>query len=210
MTSTLRWLLAGAIIAGIHGGVAIITAGGLPVETRQPQEDVARLPRSFDAWVGEDAELDPELFRTTDEAQAINRVYRRGPREEVLTHLMVLCSDNPTTSHMPELCYPGSGWELAGEETLPVEVTSGRTIRVRLLRFEREGHSIQVLYWYRFGDEVVFSHTDVRRVRYKMRGQEAWPPVVKVMLQSNDPDLVRGREALVELAGPIAAWIERL
>ncbi len=40
------------------------------------------------------------------------------------------------------------------------------------------------MFWYRLGDYTLFERWDMGKVRWAMRGQKSWPPMVKVLLQT--------------------------
>lgn len=202
---TVRLLIAAAAVLGIYTGGELLKDRGMPTEPAHLQLDLDQLPRKFNAWSGDDTPLDPQVFRAIGAERAINRRYRDG-RAEVDLHCDVFLKYGVRVLHPPELCYTSNGFAVANTETVEVYADGMRSFPARLLALDRDGLRVYCLYWYQFGDVTFWTGDDQRRVVHSIRGKEAWPPMIKVMLQTgaNSPDEAVGR--LKSLAAQVYSW----
>ena len=59
-----------------------------------------------------------------------------------------------------------------------------------------------MLYWYQVGDQIVLDGPQMHQLAWTMRGKEAWPPVLKLMLTTAAPDkhqAIRQLKSVAEL-----------
>ncbi|MGO9114526.1 MAG: hypothetical protein ACLP9L_35360 [Thermoguttaceae bacterium] len=62
------------------------------------------------------------------------------------------------------------------------------------------------LFWYQIDDRVVFERSDVEQLRLKENGQSRHAPLVKVLLEIEEPVAEACEIALKQLAVEIAHW----
>ena len=194
---TVRLFIAAAAVLGIYAGGELFKDRGMPTEPAHLQLDLDQLPRKFNAmerrrktirsWIR-------KCFRLSAQEQAINRRYRDG-RAEVDLHCDVFLKYGVRVLHPPELCYTSNGFAIANSETVEIYADGMRSFPARLLSLDHDGLRVYCLYWYQFGDVTFWTGDDQRRVVHSFRGKEAWPPMIKVMLQTsaNSPDEALGR-----------------
>lgn len=198
-------------------------------EVTPPARDLASLPLQLGNWTGVDVPLDERLQQYLQARVGIDRVYTNHVGEQVAAH--VVWTDDYIKVHFPEQCYRESGWEHIDTKSLQVETeselqastgdapveqsevqledASGREFPAKLLVFERDGRRTQVLYWFQMGDEFFFDRLRHRTLRRKVCwGNSEWPPLVKVMLESQTGGR-RGENQLKDIATHIFAWMHK-
>jgi hypothetical protein len=72
---------------------------------------------------------------------------------------------------------------------------------------ERDGKPTHLLYWYELNGVTFTTADGFRTELWKLRGRKSWPPMVKVMLQTTDPDERTAEQGLKDLAGPVRGWL---
>ncbi len=78
------------------------------------------LPTVLDSWraiEGSDVTLEPDIVRTTGSSDYIMRTYQDDKSGEVVAVLVIYGLATGVSSHIPEACYPGSGYDAVGEPT---------------------------------------------------------------------------------------------
>jgi hypothetical protein len=108
--------------------------------------------------------------------------------------------------HPPDVCYGNDGWKLDSRKDRVLELNDGRSARVRLYTFSKEGARILVLFWYHFGDEVVLDHDSLRAARWKVIGQRTWPAITKFMLETRLTGGGASEEQLCRFARAVLNW----
>jgi hypothetical protein len=86
--------------------------------------------------------------------------------------------------HSPTNCYRSAGWRLIEDSKVDVKVPGAADQRIYLSTWERKGETALVAYWFRLGDYTLFERWNMLGVRWAMRGQSSWPPLVKILLQT--------------------------
>jgi len=74
-------------------------------------------------------------------------------------------------------------------------------MRIAVQNYQQSGHRVLVAYWYQMDDRTYCDREGGRKVSRAERGQHAWPPVLKTLLQTNDTD--GAEERLLEIAARI-------
>lgn len=185
----------------------MLDGGGIPTTGTYPQQDLEDLPRKLGDWQGVDQEMDPELFIATGAAVAVNRRYTNLVGEAVNLHATVTVFTNGyTLRHLPSQCYTGSGHTILETEIVEIGLPGGGEIPAQLMTVELAGRRSYVLYWYQIGDRIVHHREQMRQLSWSMRGKEAWPPVLKLMLTNAAPEKYRAIEQFESIAGPLAEW----
>ena len=207
MGMTIRSLVAAAIVAGIFVGARMLDGGGIPTVGTSPEQVLEDLPQQLGDWQGEDREMDPELFKATGAASAVNRLYTNPAGETVNLHaIVVVFTRGWNLPHPPPRCYTGNGHTILETRILEIGPPGGATIPAQLMTVELAGRRSYVLYWYHVGDRVVHDGGQMRQLSWTMRGQEAWPPVLKLMLTNAALDESQAVRQLESIAEPLAEW----
>jgi EpsI family protein len=202
-----RLFVAAFTVLGIYFGANSLKGGGMPTEMAHPHLQIEEMPKTFGGWTGEDTALNPEMFRAIGAAMAINRNYRDQQGNTISMHSAVFQdSGMRDLPHSPEICYPASGFRIVESRDIYLNSDKQSANPVRLITLERDGQKIYCLFWYQFGDKSFCDTYAHRRVILGLRGQKTWPPLVKVMLQSNSDSPQRAEQLLKNLAESIFAW----
>jgi EpsI family protein len=205
-------------LAVIIGLVLVVQFGfwvvqrGLALPTvAMPSWQLDDLPRQWDAWRGKDEVLDEkmakEIFVGTGAAKAINRVYEDDKGHQVSLHMALYSDLDAGVYHSPLNCYRSSGWRLIEDQRLPLKTPGRPEVLVSVSAWEKDGEKALVVFWYELGDHILFERFDLGKVRWVMRGQAAWPPLVKVLLHASSNDPQAARPQVMELGEQIRQWI---
>ena len=210
MGASSRLILAAVLVAcGSLGIFAVQRSLAVPAVQPLP-EDIRRLPLRLDRWQGEEQQLDAELFRHTGADVAMGRAYHDDADHEIRTHIAVFGSKpDDGVFHAPTNCYASSGWTLLEESTVPVPVPGHKVQMVKLTTWERKGERVHVVFWYRMGDHTLYERLDMGKVRWALRGQKAWPPMIKVLLETSAADKYAARVRILDFAAIIQTWLEK-
>jgi EpsI family protein len=163
----------------------------------------------FGRWKGAELPRDPDLFPDTGAAETVTRLYRDGKGNLLSLYAAVWMKYDIMPAHPPKTCYQGAGYQVIGEENVSLQLTDGSAATVRLLLMEKEGQRIAVLYWYHSGDRQVGNYW-IRRTSWGLQGDQAGPPLVKVMLQSAASNPGEARARLKSIAPPLFEWTREL
>ena len=185
----------------------MLDGGGIPTKGTAAQQDLNDLPRQLGEWRGEDQEMEPELFEATGAASTVNRMYTNSAGKAVNLHVTVsFFSNGYNLPHPPPRCYRVNGHTILTTKILEIHSPDGATIPVRLMTAELAGKRSYVLYWYQVGDQIIHDGVQMRRLSWTMRGEDAWPPVLKLMLANAEPDEDQAIRQFMSIAGPLAEW----
>ena len=201
-----------AIVVGIIGLVQLLSwqvkAMLEPGEVVLPNWNLDELPLDFAGWRGDVQELDERLFLRTGADVVVDREYRNREGDTVSAHTALFKDfDEAIIVHLPSRCYSAAGWDKLNSEKRSLEVAGAPPIEVEISTWEREGHRVKLLYWYQLGEHTVLDRYDLSNARMALAGQEVWPAMVKVMLQTSAD---QGRTAdlrLFEIARNIRQWL---
>lgn len=211
MKVSVRLLWTAAFLVVIYGVTWLGTAAGRPGKVELPNKDLGALPARLGSWLGEDVEVDPKVFAKTGSEAHLNRVYRNNAGQEIATSIEVFVDyipDRGVDFHPPDVCYPASGYRIIGEQTLELSSETGRKCPAQMLTVEHARSRAFVLFWYRLGDQVFTTKEAMRAMLWSLRGQDSWPLMVKVMLQTSAPDARSAREIFREFASPLLTSLE--
>jgi uncharacterized protein DUF3485 len=207
MSMTIRYLVAAAIVAGIYAGVRMLDGGGIPTTGTSPQQNLDDLPRQLGDWQGENQEMDRELFLATGATFAVNRRYTQSAGGTVNLHATVtVFSRGWNLPHPPPRCYTGTGHTILQTKIVKIGLPGGGEIPAQLMTVELAGKRSYVLYWYQVGDQIIHDGEQMRQLSWTMRGKDAWPPVLKLMLTTTAPEEYQAIKHLESLAEPLAEW----
>lgn len=206
----IRLVIIAVVLAAIYAGsIWAERAGGWAKEIVLPQRSVTELPMQLDGWTGEPMEMDARLFRATHAEEVVSRLYRNKADKHVTVHGAVFGTAPRNLPHPPTICYPASGWTtIKSDGELVLNEADGEPITVRTLTFDMEGSRILVAFWYQFGDHVIVNNPGLRSARVALRdsGVEAWPALVKVMLQTPIRKPERAEARMKEFASLVHTW----
>jgi EpsI family protein len=180
-------------------------AGQLPV-------DIAQLPMKLGDWQGEDRELDPKTFDATGADLAVYREYHDNEGHAVDVLLGLYRTDpDAGVYHAPTNCYRSNGWRLIDDSMIDVPISKTASQRVHLSTWDKQSETIYVMFWYRLGDYTLFERWDMGGVRWKMRGQASWPPLVKILLQTpvTQRDEFHCKARIQEVAAQVQRWLNQ-
>ncbi len=207
-----RLLLTAALVLVTCLGVQAMKSFLTLPPIRQLSLDISRLPIKLGEWRGEECKLDAETFDRTGADVAVNRQYR-DDQDHSVTMLLALYRTDPDAGvyHAPTNCYRSNGWRLVSESTVEVPISKEASQRVDLSTWEKRGETILVMFWYRLGDYTLFERWDMGKVRWAMRGQKSWPPLVKVLLQTptSRGDEFYSKARIQEMAARIQTWLNQ-
>ena len=162
-------------------------------------------------WVGTPVDIDDELFGKTGANIMNNWLYRAGNGNSVLLSLGLWNKYDIVLPHSPDSCYPAAGWQEVEKEDLSIACQNGTTIPARLVTYVRKSERILVLFWFRFGDDILLDSPEVRMLKQRLRreGREN-PLAIKVLMQADASPSESAKSRLLELAalvGPRVASI---
>jgi hypothetical protein len=138
-------------LAPVAVGVAVLLVCGLvhglwtdrwrpAAEPRAWAERLQNVPSTLGDWEGQDVPLEPKKLQIAETAGSLARNYvnrRTGAR----VALVLVCGrPGPVAVHAPDVCYPGSGYELVESPvryTVPSRVNNGPSDQFWLARFRK-------------------------------------------------------------------------
>lgn len=205
-----RLLIAAVLIALIQGGVMVIRHKREPARIREPAMKLADLPQRLGGWRGSDFAIDARLSAAIGAHSVLDRVFKDDTGAQVQLELAAFTGAEIDLPHAPQTCYMNVGWTMKQQKDVNLNLADGPPRRARILGFEQEGQRIHVMYWYQFGDAHVLDYNGLRRERARLFGQAAWPPLVKVMIQSPLADVAQAEDQLTSFAESLLAWTRKL
>jgi EpsI family protein len=171
-----------------------------------PGWDLEQLPVKFEAWTGQDVPADARLLEQLQARAEVDRQYRNPDGDQV--HVHAVWTDDYVRVHFPQQCYRESGWQQTASKDVSIPVTSTAVLPGRLLTFQRDAGRVQVLYWFQLGDQFFldrWGHRSARR--HACWGTKQWPPLVKVMLETQVTGADEGETRLREIARHVFLWM---
>ena len=186
----MRLILALVVIAASELAIRVVDYSMDPAPIKAPLKPLNELPTTIGPWIGRDMPLDRHIFKNSGAADMVNRIYRNSVDDQVAVNVGVWLDYNPVMPHKPEICYPSAGWEISNRELVKVSPLSGQPFKARVLTLQNKDQRIALLYWVLMDNTVAVDDGEVRNVLQKHRGfGKTRPPVMKVMLQSDAPDV---------------------
>ena len=212
MGAPFRLVLAAVFVACGSLGIFAVQRNFLRRRAVQPlPEDIHQLPLRLDKWQGEEQKLDQDTFVHVGADVVVDRAYHDDAEHEVRMHVAVFGSKpDDGVHHAPTNCYPSSGW--TAPRTVQGSRAGSRPQRPNggpVRPGNEEGETVHVVYWYRMGDYTLFERLDMGKVRWAMRGQATWPPLIKVLLETSATDKYAARVRILEIAALIQTWLEK-
>ena len=202
-----RLIIVAMLLLGIHFLGSSVRGMLTPAEVVLPEWHLDEMPLELGDWRGQMTELDDQIFNRIGAAEANDWIYERRDGRTASAHLALFKDLDEGVWHYPANCYKASGWHNidSREETLFVEGAPER--RVSISTWSHSGRTVKVLYWYQLGEHTIFGRLDLGKARLALAGQATWPPLVKVLLQTDADNSVEAEQALIDLGGRIHGWL---
>lgn len=206
-------LTVAALVVFVQDGFRVVRASTEIPEVRLPTWKLTTLPLQLDDWQGQEVELDPKLFRGSEAYETVSRIYRNSTNGHTVKLFFALYTDPKAgVWHTPINCYRANGATLLRETQISLKV-EGRSdlppIEVSLSTWNNreQRDQVLVLYWYELGAHVLFDRWDLGKARWNLRGQETWPPMFKILLETSAAGGQASQADIVEVAGLLRAWL---
>jgi len=201
------------IVVGIIGLVQLanyqVRAMLKPAEVVLPDWNLDELPLALDGWEGEVSELDERLFRRIGADAVADRMYENRQGDAVSAHTALFKDfDEAIVVHLPSRCYRAAGWEQRDVEKRNLDVEGLPPITIEVSTWQREGQRVKVLFWYQLGNHTVLGRYDLSQARMALAGNEVWPAMVKVMLQTKADQKQAAELRLFDVARQIRRWLD--
>lgn len=205
-----RLLVGLALLVVIQAAVLWIRRERQPDSIQALSEDLAQLPLRLGTWTGHDEPIDPRLFEAIRAASTVNRVYQEDVTGRVAMQVAVFSGDYLGLPHNPQSCYTKVGWAIQEQKEIWLRAGPQDSRLAHLLVFEQEGQRIHVMYWYQFGETNVMDYDSLRRERWKLFGQRVWPPLIKVMIQTDISETGHAAAQLTTFGELVLGWTKDL
>jgi len=201
------WIVATlALVAVTQGGVMAVRAKYEPRSIRAPRAPLTDLPMTLGDWHAEAAEqtgVDQKVFEAIGAQAAVTRIYRHSLGWTCSVHMAAWHETDEWMPHPPELCYPGAGYTLRNKSDQPLTNHPSERYCESEFVIPSSGITALVIYWYQMGERIYFTRNGSRPVRQSFWGSPERPPLVKVLMQCNDPDSAERDRCLESLADSV-------
>lgn len=206
--TTTKLLVVAGLLLTIAGATRWVRGSLQSDDILMPSQPVTQLPFELGGWQGREIELDPEIARATGADSLINRLYERSGQSPVSMHSAVFANPEIAAIHSPFNCYRGQGYRMISKEIrVPLAGKHGGTIEASFSTWETSQRKVRVLFWYQWGEHCFFDRWGLASVRFRMRGREQWPAVIKVLLETPATDDEKAdEERLLSVGQEAFAW----
>ncbi|WP_158545401.1 exosortase C-terminal domain/associated protein EpsI [Bremerella cremea] len=194
----LRTVLVCGFVLLCSAGVALVEMK-FDVSIRQPAVAIDSLPETLSGWSSEDVPMDPEVTRFAGAEATVSRVYRRNGEIPVSVYAAVWADEETVSSiapHPPGVCYPNAGWTLEREKVVVVD----DSVPIQLLEFSRAGEHVITAHWYQLGELRYVDRDKGRLGLASLWGESSWPPLVKILLQTQASSIEEAESRLTAIA----------
>ena len=124
----------------------------------QPSQTAAveDIPREVAGYTARDRGVNPQVMAVLGADQTLHRTYRAGRRARPVKIFLGYFETPRENSqiHSPKHCYPGTGWTIAHESTMPV-VFGGESLDARSLKITDGDDERLVVYWFHTDSGVI-------------------------------------------------------
>ncbi|HUT09881.1 MAG TPA: exosortase-associated EpsI family protein [Thermoguttaceae bacterium] len=204
-----RLLTVVALVFAVHL-VLVWTRHGLKPDVENLGWSLSEVPYRLGKWEGAEATLDERTFQWIGGMEAVNREYRHpATRSVVAFHAVLYELYDKAANHNPTMCYRAGGYRERESDLLPLSASDPTALANRSV-YEREGRQVVEVHWYQFGDYIVRNRWQMGKVRLKLMGGEAWPPVIKVLLQIDVKNVEQDKATIAEFAEVVYEAVNRL
>jgi len=200
------------VVVGIIAAASLVSylvqAAIEPPEPEKPAWSISELPIRLGNWEGEDTEMDPTIAAATGAYAITNRIYRDDRGRALSLHTAMFTDPAEGVYHTPFNCYRSNGWTRKSESDEEIKIDDHRSIPIKLTTWEKDHDKILVAFWYQLGPHILYSRADLgSSVRWKMRGFEKWPVLVKVMVQVPASDPIEAKSVVLEFGNLLSGWL---
>lgn len=211
--TTVRLLIVAAFVVAMQAAAGVMRQGLKPAHVELPGWELEDMPLRLGPWRGEDIRLesqDPRIVAKIGAEQLQDRAYRNPDGQSISLHTALFTEYDVGVFHSPMNCYRASGWQLADETSLRLQGSNGLDVSISLSTWQRDAERVLVAYWYQLQEYVILSRYQLGTVRWKLRGSESWPPLIKVLMQTSCTDNPEEDEQRVrEFAEHVFSWLAR-
>lgn len=179
------------------------------VSVRQPTVDVNELSETLSGWNGEAVPMDPEVARFVGAGASVSRVYSRGTEAPVSVYVAVWADESIVSDispHPPTVCYPNAGWTFERSKVVMVD----DSLPVQLIEFTRAGERIITAHWYQLGPLQYVDRDSGRLGLASLWGESEWPPMVKVLLQTQAKSIEDAEDRLKVIASDVNQFTKEI
>lgn len=210
MKTATRTLTAVALVLALHAASKYAGTMGMPAKVSIPPGDFHGLPLQLGDWSGGESDVDPQFASLGGTCAAIHRIYHNAAGAAVVFYAAVFDDvEVPVPPHPPGACYTAAGHRIAASRDVKLSGGKEGEFLAQVLSLEKDGHNSTVLFWYQVPGATYVDGYAQRRLFWSYRGQPTWPAVVKVMLESRNPNLDRAADELKDLAPHAYEWIRQ-
>lgn len=203
------------LVAATQGAVVAVRSKYEPRTIRAPRLPMADLPAQLGDWkagpdtVGQSG-LSKELFAAIGAQDAITREYKHPDGWSCSVHLATWHETDEWMPHPPDTCYGGAGFIRKKSEGVSLPRHENASICESRYDMRETGAVAAAMYWYQMGDQTYYSRDGSRPVRRSFWGSDERPPLVKVLMQSNDPQTDDRDRRMLELADTVFDFVAAL
>jgi len=206
---TVFWIVATlALVAATQGAVVAVRAKYEPRSIRAPRAPMTDLPLALGKWQADpqsasEVGVDDKLFEAIGAQDVVTRSYTHPDGWTCSVHMASWHATDEWMPHPPEMCYRGAGYTL--EAKSDDALLNHPTERFCESKFVMPGSGFKALaiYWYQMGDKTYFNRDGSRPVRQSFWGSPERPPLVKVLIQCNDPESAERDRSVKSLADAV-------
>jgi EpsI family protein len=188
------------VVVGIHRGTD-------PKPAELPQIGPTTIPENVGDFVGRDAPLDERTVAASNADAMLNRVYENRLGDTVIANIAIWVDFGRGIPHKPEQCYPMAGWEVVNRSKLTVPVSDHQPLHLKQYVFQRDMSRIAVAYWVYLGDQTITDSEEIRPILQRLRRSGGiMPPLVKVMLHTDAPNIEQAQARLSRFVAALAPY----
>lgn len=193
-------LTCGAV--GLLGVLATALQASFNVSIRQPKVALEALSYQLANWDGEDTPLDADLARFIGAQSQISRQYRNEAGDEIALYVAAWSDESVVediSPHPPTICYPAAGWTIVSSKDVVVTTSHGE-LPIQLLEMTRADRRIVTAHWFQLGEARYGNRQAGRLMLSRYWGEKEWPPLVKVLLQTEAQNIADAESRLIQMA----------
>lgn len=181
------------LVAATQGAVVAVRSKYEPRTIRAPRLPLGDLPAQLDDWsVSPDAAgesgISEELFAAIGAQDAVTREYKHPDGWTCSVHLATWHESDEWMPHPPDTCYKGAGYHRRNANGISLPRHAQARVCESRYDIPESGLTATALYWYQMGEQTYYNRSGARPVRQSFWGNSERPPLVKVLMQSTDPE----------------------
>lgn len=144
------WVLSGVFLAAA-GGLHALTSyqEELWEEAAEPlTHSLSTLPTELAGFEGRDLQMSQHVLDALGAQDWIKRSYADRTGRSFVVYVGYFGDFSIMKSHSPEVCYPGSGWDVRSQKKTVLRGAGDETLEVNLLEFSKHGERQAVINWF--------------------------------------------------------------